>query len=116
ILDSHPETLWELNMSLILFFVRKIGIPVQFRTTEDFTKSEGTVGNGVWEGLPYNPSLDAVDLRSVIHPKRSDDILGRLGKEKPYFQVFAQKYGFIPNLSVMDLLFNEGPDSISYLL
>ena len=26
------------------------------------------------------------------------------------------KYGFIPNLSIMDLLFNEGPDSISYLL
>ena len=38
-----------------------------------------------------------------------------LNLEKPYFQVFAQKYGFVPNLSIMDLLFNEGPDSISYL-
>ena len=42
-------------------------------------------------------------------------ILAGLGLEKPYFQVFARKYGFIPNLSIIDLLFNEGPDSISYL-
>jgi hypothetical protein len=35
--------------------------------------------------------------------------------EKPYFQVFAPKYGFQKDLSIMDLLFNEGPDSILYL-
>jgi hypothetical protein len=35
--------------------------------------------------------------------------------EKPYFQVFAPKYGFKSDLSIMDLLFNEGPDSILYL-
>jgi hypothetical protein len=38
-----------------------------------------------------------------------------MGLEKPYFQVFASKYGFKTDLSVMDLLFNEGPDSILYL-
>ena len=116
ILDSRPGTLWELNISLIQFFVRKIGIPVELTPTDDFTKSEGNVGEGLWKGLPYNPALDAVDIRAVIHPKRPDDILARLGKEKPYFQVFARKHGFIPNLSIMDLLFNEGPDSISYLV
>lgn len=116
ILDSRPGTLWELNMSLILFFVRKIGIPVELVPTEDFTASEGVVGEGIWKDLPYNAALDAVDLRQVIHPKRTDDIMMRLGKEKPYFQVFARKHGFIPNLSIMDLLFNEGPDSVSYLI
>ena len=41
--------------------------------------------------------------------------MDRLGLGKPYFQVFSGRHGFIPNLSVMDLLFNEGPDSILYL-
>ena len=116
ILDSQPGTLWELNLEIIRFFIRKIGVNVEIRMTEDFLKSGETVGNGVWEGLPYNAGLDAVDLRQVIHPKRPDDILGRMGKEKPYFQVFAGKHGFITNLSIMDLLFNEGPDAVSYLV
>lgn len=34
----------------------------------------------------------------------------------PYIQVFNYKFGFIPNLSILDLLFNEGPYSASYLL
>ncbi len=55
------------------------------------------------------------DYREILHPKRPDTVLKDLGLEKPYYQVFAQKYGFIPNLSIMDLLFNEGPDSILYL-
>ena len=32
-----------------------------------------------------------------------------------YTQVFGLKHGFIPNLSILDLLFNEGPNSIQYL-
>jgi len=38
-----------------------------------------------------------------------------MGLEKPYFQVFSPKYGFKEDLSIMDLLFNEGPDSILFL-
>lgn len=34
---------------------------------------------------------------------------------KPYTQVFDDKYGFIPNLSILDLIFMEGPNAISYL-
>lgn len=32
-----------------------------------------------------------------------------------YIQVFSAKHGFIPNLSVLDLLFNEGPNALNYL-
>jgi hypothetical protein len=32
-----------------------------------------------------------------------------------YYQVFEEKHGFIPNLSMIDLLFNEGPESKFYL-
>ena len=34
---------------------------------------------------------------------------------RPYYQVFQQKYGFLPDLSIADLLFNMGPESILYL-
>lgn len=32
-----------------------------------------------------------------------------------YTQVFSNKHGFIPNLSILDLLFNEGPNAVHYL-
>ena len=34
---------------------------------------------------------------------------------KPYYQTFQRRYGFIPGLSILDLLFNEGPEAILYL-
>ena len=55
------------------------------------------------------------DMRESIHPKRPDTVLEDLGLARPYFQVFSTRGGFIPGLSIMDLLFNEGPDSILYL-
>lgn len=36
-------------------------------------------------------------------------------KQKEYTQVFMEKHGFIENLSIIDLLFNLGPESIDYL-
>ncbi len=34
----------------------------------------------------------------------------------PYYQVFAQRHGFTPNLSILDLLFNLGPEALVYLI
>ena len=59
------------------------------------------------------PSPQTLDLRSVIsakHPQPDADF-----ESKPYWQVFQQKHGFQPNLSILDLLFNMGPESIFYL-
>lgn len=108
ILESRPERLIDLNMALTRFFIEKTGIAVNLRTTSEFspegkvTAADGTI-------------ITCDDLRDSIHPKRDNDILKELELEKPYFQVFSRKHGFQSDLSVMDLLFNEGPDSIMFL-
>ncbi|MDR0427970.1 MAG: WbqC family protein [Dysgonamonadaceae bacterium] len=51
------------------------------------------------------------DLREMIHPKKDF----YLNKFRPYRQVFENKYGFLPNPSIIDLLFNMGPESVLYL-
>ena len=108
ILDSCPEKLFDLNLALIRFFIEKTGIKVDLRLTSEYSR-QGVLTDE--EGA----LVSCEDLREVIHPKRPNGILASLDLEKPYFQVFSQKYGFQPDLSIMDLLFNEGPDSIVYL-
>lgn len=57
----------------------------------------------------------ALDLREVIHPKRDYYRMDRAFKVLPYYQVFQEKQGFLPNLSIVDLLFNLGPESLLLL-
>jgi len=53
------------------------------------------------------------DYRTAISPKqRGGD---GLFEAKTYYQVYQQRHGFMPNLSVLDLLFNMGPESILFL-
>ena len=58
----------------------------------------------------YKVTLDdtVLDLRDAIHPKKENQSLN----SKPYYQVFDQRFGFQPNLSIIDLLFNMGNESI----
>ena len=108
ILESRPEKLLDLNMALLRFFIEKTGLAIDLRTTADFSR-DGVLSS------PDGAAVVCEDLREAIHPKRPDTILEDLKLAKPYFQVFASKHGFKSNLSIMDLLFNEGPDSIVYL-
>ena len=56
-----------------------------------------------------------MNLREKINPftKASGADLSFFPKK--YNQVFSERFGFVPNLSIIDLLFNEGPDSLSVL-
>ncbi|WP_224484473.1 WbqC family protein [Robertkochia aurantiaca] len=59
----------------------------------------------------YEPEPDKYeDLRLLVNAK--DRLMTPF---EPYTQVFDEKYGFLSNLSSLDLLFNEGPNAASYL-
>lgn len=57
---------------------------------------------------------DSVDFRSRLNEKVLPTTQLQL-TSKPYYQVFEGKFGFTPDLSILDLLFNMGPESILYL-
>lgn len=50
------------------------------------------------------------DFREIIRPKHEGEDPAFL--PEPYYQVFQEKFGFLPNLSIVDLLFNMGPEGL----
>ena len=54
-----------------------------------------------------------VDVRSIAEPKALSAL--KEGVSQPYYQVFEQRNGFIPSLSIVDLLFNTGPEGLLVL-
>ena len=95
--DGGNNLTWELNLSTIRWCMGRLGIACEISPTSEFSL----------------PGTVADDFREAIHPKRPCTVLESLGLEKPYYQVFRDRMGgFTPGMSCLDLLFNEGPDSI----
>ncbi|APD05793.1 hypothetical protein UJ101_00241 [Flavobacteriaceae bacterium UJ101] len=58
----------------------------------------------------YIPNPEQQDLRNYFHTKKESQ-----QEFDSYIQVFSPEKGFIKNLSILDLLFNEGPNATTYL-
>lgn len=95
--EKRFELLFDYNLQIIKTLISTLRLPAAVSTTEDF--------------LPMADN----DLRELIHPRRQSDAGYPLRLTEPYYQVFAHKFGFVPNLSVIDLLFNLGPEAGQYL-
>lgn len=99
--DIHPffegkySFLFDFNMEITLKMCELLGIQPEITATSDYQK-------GV-----------ANDFRDVIRPKHPLQDAGFQPLE--YYQVYKQEFGFQPNLSVLDLLFNMGNEAIFYL-
>lgn len=61
------------------------------------------------------PDDNTYDFRQLIHPKKKFHIRNDNFITNEYYQVFSNKFGFIPNLSIIDLLFNTGNNTITCL-
>ncbi len=93
VLKKKKEFLWDLNLELLQLMMKLIGLKTELRLTES-----------------YQAEPDGIlDFREKIHPKRpAPDPSFR---PVSYPQVFEDRHGFLPNLSVLDLLFCAGPAS-----
>ena len=91
------EYLFDFNTQLTQTLMKCLQIDTKVACTECFS--------------PYEEN----DLRLEIHPKAAHKPDYRYRLNDPYYQVFEDKFGFSPNLSLIDLLFNEGPQAANYL-
>lgn len=124
VLRHRPDHLFDLNMEVLRWLLSCLHINAELRLTESFAPVPETEAGAAMETLPQ-PSTEAVsadgrvfgieDFRFLIHPKRANSILSGLGLGKPYWQVFSGRFGFVPGLSALDLLFNLGPDALPHL-
>ena len=94
--EQRWDYLIDFNEAIRTKICELIDIQPQVSLTKEFT----TVNN-------------SFDFRSAIRPKNPQPDPDF--EPKPYYQVYQQKHGFLPNLSILDLLFNMGPESIFYL-
>ncbi len=92
--------LFDFNTELLRKLMDMLGIRQEIKFTSGFRHDYGGEGG---ELLCY-------DFRNAIHPKR----ISRKSDSR-YHQIFSEKFGFIDDLSIIDLLFNEGSESSSYI-
>ena len=79
-------------MDILAFVFKKLRVKTNVVLSDDYTDNYSS------------------DYRNTFSPKTKEELI-----LPSYPQVFEDRFGFLPNLSILDLLFNMGPDSMSYL-
>jgi len=93
--ERKYEYLIDLNWDLEQKIISLMGISTPIRKTTQYI-----------ENVPQEH-----DFRNTFSPKKENESL----TFNNYIQVFGNRNGFAPNMSILDLLFNEGPNAINYL-
>ena len=98
----HEKTkyLIDFNNSLLHVVFDILEITPNLHYTEQFENVSGNYSN----------------FREIIHPKPQKSLTDESFIPCPYTQVFDERFGFIPNLSILDILFNCGSESYEILL
>ena len=91
--EKNHEFLMDLNFEIFELVNSALGIKLPFEKTTEY----------------LHEVSDKSDFRYLVNGKKDTTII------EPYTQVFDNKYGFINNLSILDLLFNEGRYAVDYL-
>jgi len=88
--------LLHLNQHMLLWLIDQLNLSIAVDTTTAYVEQ----------------SEANFDYRNVIHPQKKKMRLNV--NHKAYEQVFADKHEFQPNLSILDLLFTQGPNATAY--
>lgn len=92
--------LFDFNWALLLKLMELIGLPADLRLTEAYQEK---------------PAANISDYRNSIFPKKHRQKKDSRFKAPKYRQLFEERHGFMPNLSILDLLFCTGPQTLLYL-
>ncbi len=95
--EKKFDYLFDFNQSILNLILKILKIDIKYYYTESFIQ---------------NTDLNTEDLRSFFSSKKLSDTKN----QSQYFQLFNDKYGFQEDLSIVDLLFNHGPQAKNYLL
>jgi len=91
---EKKERLFDYNMECITIIAECIELDLKIEESTEFIKDLSNIS----------------DWRYLVNAKKEP-----VFSFDKYIQVFSDKHGFIPNLSILDLLFNEGPNTLNYL-
>lgn len=95
LLTRRYDRLLELNQDTLLWVLKQLKTTCAVDYTTDYLPASG----------------DTMDYRNTFSPK----VPYPTDHFTPYYQVFADRQPFTPNLSILDLLFNLGPEAKDYL-
>lgn len=98
--EKKYSFLWDFNQEICNLVCELIDIYPQIEGTSEYRTEL---------------ALNEQDFRDIIHPKKDFKVEDPTFHAEPYYQVFKEKFGFLPNLSIADLLFNMGPESLLVL-
>lgn len=95
LLEKRHAFLLDLNLGILDYLLEALELEGTYRLSEEYLES---------------PDASSCDCREIIHPKK-EPAADHQFNAAPYAQVFADHLGFLENLSVIDLMFNEGPNA-----
>ena len=112
--EKKYEFLFDFNMEITEKMIELLDIrPKISITNEYFLSEERKVKSEEFNGFTNHKVESIKDFREAIRPKKP--LPDAEFESKRYYQVYEQKFGFQPNMSILDLLFNEGNEAIFYL-
>ena len=119
--EKKYEFLFDFNMEITEKMIELLDIRPKISITNEYIQSEERKMKSEEFNSFTNHKVQSskfkvqsiVDFREAIRPKKP--LPDAEFEPKRYYQVYEQKFGFQPNMSILDLLFNEGNEAIFYL-